>query len=255
MMGRRMGWYLASGMMFLVLVGIWQMVTNAKLISPVFLPTPGDTFDSLISGLQDDDIRSKFIATLMRMFYGWVLASIAGVAIGALIGSSRMAQAYLGPMLEALRPLPASAIIPVSIAFFGLSDTMVLSVVAFCALWPMLLSTIHGFRTVEPRLFEVARSFQMSRTAFAFKIALPSALPDIISGARISLTASLGMAVAGEMLVGVDGIGQMMLAAGRSYRSAEMFSGLVMLSIIGMGSALLLGFAEKKLLRWRSAQH
>ncbi|MBD8688356.1 MULTISPECIES: ABC transporter permease [unclassified Rhizobium] len=250
----RFAWVLASGCMFLVLIGIWKLVTDANLITPVFLPSPSDTFASLWAGFFDEDIRHKFFATVMRMFYGWVLASIAGIAIGALVGSSKVAQSYLGPSLEALRPLPASAIIPVAMALFGLSDLMVLSVVAFCALWPMLLSTIHGFRMVEPRLFEVARVFRMSRTEFAFKIALPSAMPDILSGARISLTASLGMAVAGEMLVGVDGIGQFMLAAGRSYRSADMFAGLVMLSMIGMGSALLLGFAERKILRWRSSQ-
>lgn len=251
----RFAWYAASSVMFLVLIAVWKLVTDAQLIPPVFLPSPTDTFASLWAGFFDPDIRHKFFATLMRMFYGWVLASIAGVAIGALVGSSRIAQAYLGPSLEALRPLPASAIIPVAIAFFGLSDLMVLTVVAFCALWPMLLSTIHGFRTVEPRLFEVARVFRMSRMEFAFKIALRSAMPDIISGARISLTASLGMAVAGEMLVGVDGIGQMMLAAGRSYRSADMFAGLIMLSMIGTGSALLLGFAEQRMLRWRNSQH
>jgi sulfonate transport system permease protein len=252
---QRFAWYLASGVIFLVLVGVWNLITTAHLVPPVFLPSPGDTFASLWAGVFDEATRQIFFATLERMFYGWVLASIAGIALGSLVGSSKLSQAYLSPTLEALRPLPASAIIPVAIAFFGLSDTMVLSVVAFCALWPMLLSTIHGFRTVEPRLFEVARVFKMSRTEFALKIALPSAMPDMISGARISLTASLGMAVAGEMLVGVDGIGQMMLAAGRSYRSADMFAGLVMLSIIGMGSALLLGLVERKMLRWRYVQH
>lgn len=251
----KIAWYLASAGVFILLIGIWQLIVSMQLISSVFVPSPGDTLRSLWSGFLDEDIRHKFDATLMRMFYGWVLASIAGVAIGALVGSSRTARAYLGPSLEALRPLPASAIIPVAIAFFGLSETMVLSVVAFCALWPMLLSTVHGFETVEPRLFEVARIYGMSRTKFALKIALPSAMTNIVSGARISLTASLGMAVAGEMLVGVDGIGQFMLAAGRSYRSADMFAGLVMLSIIGMGSAILLGLVERRMLRWRRLQH
>ena len=91
------------------------------------------------------------------MIYGWLLASLLGVALGAVIGMSKAAQAYLTPMLELIRPLPASAMIPVAISFFGLSDGMVLVVIGFGALWPMLLSTIHGFTAVEPRLYEVSR--------------------------------------------------------------------------------------------------
>lgn len=250
----RFGWYLASVALGICLVLVWKAAVDARLISDVFVPTPQAAFESLVTGLRDGDLGRLFMATLMRMVYGWLLASIVGVSIGALIGSSRTAQAYLSPTLEALRPLPASAVIPVAIAFFGLSDTMVLAVVAFGALWPMLLSTTHGFRMVEPRLFEVARVYRMSRLEFAWKIALPSALPDILAGARLSLTASLAMAVAGEMLVGVDGVGQFMLSAGRSYRSADIFAGLMLLAVIGVATASLLDVADKSLLRWRKLQ-
>lgn len=250
----RLGWYLASLCFGLALIFLWKLIADARLISPVFVPSPEATFRSLVDGLLEGDVAELFRATLMRMIYGWLLASIVGVGLGALVGSSPTAQAYLGPTLEALRPLPASAIIPVAIAFFGLSDRMVLAVVAFGALWPMLLSTMHGFQRVEPRLYEVARIYHMSRIGFAWKIALPSALPDILAGARLSLTASLAMAVAGEMLVGVDGIGQWMLNAGRTYRSADIFAGLALLAAIGVGTSILLGAAERKLLRWRQLQ-
>ena len=79
---------------------------------------------------------------------GWVVASIAGVAMGALIGSSATARAYIGPTLEFLRPLPASAVIPVAIAMFGLTPAMALGVIGFGSIWPMLLATVHGFAAV-----------------------------------------------------------------------------------------------------------
>nr|WP_142781980.1 ABC transporter permease [Agrobacterium sp. T29] len=251
----RLFWYLASALLGVFLIILWDRAFNARLISPVFVPSPAQAFYALIDGWQTGDLAFLFRATLMRMIYGWLLASVVGVFLGALIGSSRWMQDYLGTTLEMLRPLPASAVIPVAIALFGLSDTMVLAVVAFGALWPVLLATVHGFQRVEPRLFEVARVFNMSRLEFAWKIALPGALPEILSGARLSLTASLAMAIAGEMLVGVDGVGQWMLAAGRSFRSAEIFAGLILLALIGITSSILLDLFDRWILKWRRLQH
>jgi ABC-type nitrate/sulfonate/bicarbonate transport system permease component len=136
------------------------------------------------------------------MAYGWLAASVAGIALGAMIGSSRLMRTYVAPSLEFLRPLPVSAIIPVAIAAFGLTQGMALFVIAFGAIWPIMLATIHGFAAVEPRLYEVARSLQMSRLAVIFKIALPSASPDILAGMRLSLTVALILAVVCEILAG-----------------------------------------------------
>ena len=90
-------------------------------------------------------------------------ASIAGIALGALIGSSNAAREYIGPTLEFLRPLPASAVIPVAIAIFGLTPQMALGVIAFGSIWPVLLAAIHGFAAIEPRLIEVERILGLTR--------------------------------------------------------------------------------------------
>jgi ABC-type nitrate/sulfonate/bicarbonate transport system permease component len=94
--------------------------------------------------------------------------------------------------------LPASAIIPVAIALLRLSDPMALAVIAFGSLWPVLLATIHGFSAVEPRLYEVGRALRLSRSAVIFKIALPSASPDILAGMRLGLTVALILSVVCE---------------------------------------------------------
>ena len=102
-------------------------------------------------------------ATSLRMLYGWLLASLLGVALGVAIGSSRAARAYLEPTLDFLRPLPASAIIPVAILFLGLSNGMSTAVIAFGSLWPVLLGTVHGVSSVESQLTEVAAALRLSR--------------------------------------------------------------------------------------------
>jgi ABC-type nitrate/sulfonate/bicarbonate transport system permease component len=130
---------------------------------------------------------------------------------------------------------------------------MALFVIAFGAIWPMLLATIHGFAAVEPRLYEVARALHMSQLAIVFKIALPSASPDILSGMRLSLTTALILAVVCEILAGLDGLGHWILLSARSFRSADLFAGVILLGTVGYVTALVMSAAEKRLLRWRTS--
>ena len=234
-----------------LLVALWQLVANLKLVSPVYLPGPDRAFTALVRGLTASDLGAKLAGTVEHMVEGWLLASIAGIALGALIGSSRQARAFIAPTLEFLRPLPASAIIPVAIALFGLSPAMALGVIAFGAIWPMLLATIHGFAAVEPRLHEVAGALRLSRAAVIFKIALPSALPDILAGLRLGLTVALILAVVCEMIAGLNGLGNWVLLSARMFRSADLFAGVILLGAIGFVGALALNAVERRLLAWR----
>ncbi len=236
----------------LALVGLWWAASHGGWISRVFLPTPEATWTSLREGLDGGELAQFTRATTARMVEGWLLASLLGVALGALIGVSHRARAYLQPTLEFVRPLPASALLPLAISIFGLSPNMVLSVVAFGAMWPVLLGTIHGFAAVEPRLVEVSRCLQLSRSAFVRKVGLPNALPDILAGMRLSLTVALIVAVVGEMIASQPGLGQAILLAARAFRASELFAGIVLLGLIGLASNALLALAERRLLKWQS---
>jgi sulfonate transport system permease protein len=249
----RIGWQIASVGVGLLFILLWYAVAQAKLVSPVFLPGPERAWDALIYGLTEGDLVVLTLRTVERMFYGWLLASLAGVVLGATIGVSATARAYFEPTLEFLRPLPASAMMPVAIALLGLTDAMVLAVIAFGALWPMLLATVHGFAAVEPRLYQVSRALGLSRGAVIWKIALPSAMPDILSGMRVGLTIALILAVVGEMLASRPGLGQAILLAARSFQSADLFAGVMLLGLVGYVSGLLLSLTEARLLVWRNA--
>jgi ABC-type nitrate/sulfonate/bicarbonate transport system permease component len=130
---------------------------------------------------------------------------------------------------------------------------MVLAVVAFGALWPVLLGTVHGFASVEPRLKEVARCLGLSRAAYVWKIGLPNALPDILAGMRLSMTVALIVAVVGEMLASQPGLGQAILLAARSFRASELFAGIALLGAIGFVSNALLAQAERHFLKYQHA--
>lgn len=234
------------------LVLFWQWIADHKLVSPVFLPGPDRAWAALVKGMTTGDLAMKLAATIERMVWGWLIASLVGIALGAAIGTSSALRAYVAPMLEFLRPLPASAIIPVAIAVLGLSDSMVLTVIAFGALWPVLLATIHGFSAVEPRLYEVGRALGLSRAAVIGKIALPSASPDILAGMRLGLTVALILAVVCEMLAGRDGLGNWILLAARSFRAPDLYAGVILLGALGYVSSVLLAALEARLLVWRN---
>jgi len=240
-----------STFLLFLIIFAWWAVSTADWISRVFLPSPQATWASLIEGLKDGELLAFTWATVSRMVLGWLLASLFGVALGAVIGLSRTARAYMQPTLEFIRPLPASALLPLAISVFGLSPAMVLAVVAFGAMWPVLLATVHGFASVPAQLQEVARCLQLSRSAYALKIGLPNAMPDIFAGMRLSLTVSLIVSVVGEMIASQAGLGQAILLAARSFRASELFAGIVLLGLIGFASSALLAQCEKRILKWQ----
>ncbi len=233
------------------LLALWWLASHAGWISRVFLPTPEATLSSLHEGLTEGELAAFTSATVGRMLAGWGLASLAGIALGALIGSSAAARAWIGPTLEFIRPLPASAVMPLAIAIFGLSGGMVLAVVAFGAMWPVLLATVHGLAGVHPRLREVSAALQIGRGEFLWKIGLPNAMPDILAGMRLAMTISLIVSVVGEMIASQPGLGQAVLLAARAFRASELFAGIVLLGAIGFLSNALLALAERRLLRWQ----
>lgn len=247
----RMLWFLASVAFAAALIALWQRACDAGLVSPVFVPAPGKVWQALAAGFSRGAMLSDLGATLLRVLAGWVLASLIGIALGAAIGISQAARIYIAPTLEVLRPLPVSALVPIFIGFLGFSEPMVLAIIAFGALWPSLLNTVHGFVSVSPRLYDVSRVLGLSRPATIVKIALPSALPDIIAGIRLGLTLSLILVVVGEILGSRQGLGYSILLAQRGFRTADLFAGIAVLSLVGYLGTTVLDVVERRAIYWR----
>ena len=252
---RRGVWrFVGSAAVALALIGLWQLGADAGLISPVFFPGPDRSFGTLWEQLHEAEFWYAFVETLRRMALGFVSAALIGIAAGALIGLSRNLRDYVEPTLELIRPLPASAVIPVFVLLIGLNERMIVAVIAFASLWPVLLGTVHGFKTVEPRLIEVSRLLHLSPLALVFKIALPNAMPDIFAGLRLALTVSLILAVVTEMLSGMPGLGHNIIMAARSFRSADLYAGIIVLGAIGYLTNIALERLERHVLRWRGTE-
>jgi len=249
-------WSLRTGSVLVTLsiFLFWQVVTASGLVQPIFLPSPSSTFTNLWQGLTRGDLFGLTAATMERMIYGWMLASLGGILLGAMVGLSPRARYWLTPTLELLRPLPASTLLPVGIALFGLQPGMLLGIIAFGAVWPVLLPTIHGFSAIDPRLREVARNLGIGPLAFAIKFGLPNALPDVVAGMRLSLTACLIITVVGEMITAQEGLGATIMMAARSFRSVDLYTGIILLGVVGAINNTLLGFIERALAPWRAGR-
>jgi ABC-type nitrate/sulfonate/bicarbonate transport system permease component len=243
--------FIGSAAVALGLIGLWQIGADAGLISPVFFPGPDRSFGTLWEQLHEPEFWHAFAETLRRMALGFVSASLIGIAAGALIGLSANLRAYFEPTLELIRPLPASAVIPVFVLLIGLNERMIIAVIAFASLWPVLLGTVHGFKTIEPRLIEVSRLLHLSPPELVFKIALPNAMPDIFAGLRLALTVSLILAVVTEMLSGMPGLGHNIIMAARAFRSPDLYAGIIVLGAIGYLTNIALERLERHVLRWR----
>ena len=248
---KRFAWPAASVALFLALLLAWKLAADAKAINPLWFPGPDRAFAKLWEWIATGTLWQQLGATVWRMFAGWLAACAVGIALGAAIASSRRARRLLQPSAEFLRPLPASAVLPPAILVLGLSDAMIVFVVAFGCVWPILLGAIQGFGALDPRLAEVARMLNLPSTTRLMKFQLPAALPDIFAGMRVSIAIALIVTVASEMLSSQPGIGYLMLVAARAFRSADIFAGIIVLGALGFLTNYLTQKIEDRLLRWR----
>jgi ABC-type nitrate/sulfonate/bicarbonate transport system permease component len=237
----------------LLVIVLWQVVVEAGLVNRLFLAAPSQAFAVIMERAWSGTLWTAILDTAQRMAAGWVLAVLLAMALGIAIGNSSAAHQFLSPMLEFFRPLPASAVIPVAVLFFGLTTTMSTIVIAFGSLWPVLLAAIHGFVKVPRELREVASTLEMSKARYIATVAIPSASVDIMAGLRISLALALILTVVTEMQASLPGLGYEIFLAQRTFRSADLYAGLITLGAFGFLVSQLLLLIERRLMWWRSA--
>ncbi len=235
----------------LVLIALAEAACDAHLVSPAIVAAPHDIWAALAAGFASGDLWAPIRSTIGHLLAGWIAACAAGVALGALVGMTAFGRAFVAPMLEFLRPLPASAIAPVGLLLIGRNDLMIVAVIVFGAVWPVLLASVHGFATVEPRLGEVSRTLHLTRAQTFWSISIPSALPDIIAGARVSIAIALILAVVAEILASSGGLGDWLNLAERSYRTADLYAGVLLVGVLGVLTNFGLERVEAYVLRWK----
>ncbi|MFE7835857.1 ABC transporter permease [Streptomyces sp. NPDC057474] len=193
---------------------------------------------------------SDVLPSLTRLFAGYALAVVAGVLLGLLLGRSRVLGRMASPIVEFLRAIPSTALIPLAMLVFGVGDTSKIFLIAIACLWPVLLNTIDGVSGVEPTLLDTGRVYRIGRFDELRSVVLPSAAPQIFAGMRTSLSLAVILMVVSEMVASSNGIGYFVLQSQRTFAITEMWSGIVLLGVLGYVLNALFVLVENRVLAW-----
>jgi ABC-type nitrate/sulfonate/bicarbonate transport system permease component len=188
--------------------------------------------------------------SLVRLLIGYGAAALLGIAIGIPVGASRNLRNVLEPVLEFLRAIPPPVLVPVLILFAGIGNEMKALVIVFGCIWPVLLNTVAGVRALDDVLAEVVRSYRIGGLAKLWHFVLPGASPQIFTGLRQSLSIGIILMVVSEMFAASDGIGFALVQYQRTFAIPEMWSGIILLGIIGIVLSLIFRAIEAWLLGW-----
>lgn len=247
---------------FALLIGVWELATRTAE-SP-FFPPPSQivsaTHELWLSGpatrlFLTDLAMDNLLPSLGRMALALAIAAAAGIALGMLLGRSERAMAYLNPLLQFCRAIPPPTLVPVFIVLFDLGTQMQVASIIFSVIWPILLNTADGARSVTPLQMDTAEVFRLSAVDRVRYILIPSALPKIFAGLRLALSLSLILMVFSELLPGtVNGIGFQLTDAQSRSDLPVMWSVIVLLGVLGYAlNTLLLAVERRTLGRHRPA--
>jgi ABC-type nitrate/sulfonate/bicarbonate transport system permease component len=241
----------------IALIIVWEYA--ARKAGSIFFPPPSEILHRAVtlwlSGppsrlFLSGSVFQDVIPSLLRLLGGWALAVLVGVPFGILIGRSRSLSDFLNPALQFLRAIPGPALIPVFIILLGTESTMRVTLIAFGCVWPILLNTIEGTRTVDPVQLDTVKAFRIPRHARLWRIVLPAAMPKIFAGMRVSLSLAVILMVVSELAASTSGIGYRIQNAQIMFLLTDMWCGIVLLALIGYTLNWLFLKFEKRVLGW-----
>jgi ABC-type nitrate/sulfonate/bicarbonate transport system permease component len=231
--------------LLLVAWGVWSSGSETYYFPPLtdILETFADTW-------LFERVGSDVVPSLVRLGLGYAIACVLGVGIGLALGSSPVLRRAFDPVVQFLRAIPPPALLPLAIVVIGVGNSMKVALIAFVCVWPVLLNTIDGIRGIDPTLSETTRVYGVRGVDRIVRILLPSAAPQIFAGMRTSLSLALILMVISEMVASTNGIGYFVLQSQRSFAIPEMWSGILLLGILGYVLNALFLVVERRVLRW-----
>ncbi|MDT8858920.1 ABC transporter permease [Alkalihalobacillus sp. MEB130] len=239
-------------LLIIILLILWELSSRNGWVDSVSVPQVSQILKAWGGLIITGELFNQLLPSLARVFIGFLLAAAVAIPLGIIMGMFSPVYRLLEPITEFIRPIPASAYIPIAILFLGIGDEMKVFVIFLSCFFPILLNTYSGVRGVDPVLIDTGRTFGVPKVQSLYQIILPASLPTVLTGLRISIGIAIMVAVVAEMISGNNGIGYYILDMQRIFRVAEMFAGIFTLGILGYTINYLFLVLEKYLLRWRT---
>jgi ABC-type nitrate/sulfonate/bicarbonate transport system permease component len=240
---------LASGLP-VVLFSAWFVLTEGS--QNFYVPSLRTILTAFADTWTPDRLRADVLPSLLRLAAGYALAVVVGVALGLVIGTSPRIRATCEPVLELFRAIPPPVLVPVIMLFAGIGDGMKVIVIVSGCVWPILLNTVEGVRAVDGVLSDTARSYRITGPARLRHLVLRGASPQIVTGMRQALSLAIILMVISEMFAASNGIGFSIVQFQRGFAIPEMWSGVILLGLLGFALSVLFGLAERRILAWYS---
>lgn len=237
-----------------ILVAAWWFASagSTNYLNPPLATIVNEFWPTWFGGESFGDSRfvQDVLPSIGRILVGFLVAVVTGVVLGTLIGSFRPLRDTLEPALEFFRAIPPPVLVPIFMLFFGIGDEMKILVIAIGCLWPILLNTVEGVRGIDSVLKDTARSYRFTRMGRLFRLTLPGASPQIVTGARQALSIGIILMVISEMFAASEGLGFTIVQFQRAFAIPQMWGGIILLGVIGVLLAFIFRVITGAMLKW-----
>ncbi|WP_432286839.1 ABC transporter permease [Aminobacter sp. BA135] len=234
----------------ILLLLLWEIASQLNVIDRRFFPPPSAIAGTAWQMIASFEIFDHIGATLRRVSVGYVMGAVPGILLGLILGLSQTARRVLGPIFAALYPVPKIAILPLILLIFGVGDASKFVVIAIGVFFLLLYNTMGGVMQTPQIYLDVAKNAGATRFQTFFRIALPSALPNIFTGLRLAAGSSYIIIAAAEFLGARSGVGFFIWASWQTFAVSRMFVGIVVISALGYLTILALEALERRFVPW-----
>ncbi len=218
-----------------ILIIVWYLAADVFALFPSYMfPGPIEVVNSFIKLVISGRLLKDIIATLYKVLIGLLIAAVVGISLGILLGWSKRLERLANLIISILRPIPPIAWIPFSILWFGIGTTPAVFIIFMGCVFPILIYTIDGVHRTKKVLIEAALSFGATDRQMLTEVVLPSTVPYIVSGLKVSIGIALMCTISGEMIGSSSGIGYMILTSTNLFDTGSTVVGMLVIGIIGI---------------------
>lgn len=235
-----------------VLLLIWEGAVRAFDVREFLLPPPSKIFTEFLA--QPGFLLMQSLDTLQTTLAGFVLAVVLGVGSAIGIVYSRFLDRTLYSLMVALNAVPKVALAPLFVIWLGTGSAPKIAIAMLIAIFPILIDTVLGLKSIDPEMLNMARANQASRSKVLWKIRFPNALPSIFAGMKVGVSFALVGTIVGEFVAGETGLGHVILVAQGSFDTPTVFVALALLCALGVILFKALEWAEERMLPWHASQ-
>jgi len=234
------------------LILLWQVLLMAGVGDRRFIPAPSDIAWRYWEMIRSGELAQHTAATLYRVFAGFLLGSIPGVAVALLMAMFRPVRIFFDPLIASLFPIPKIALMPLLLLAFGFGDASKIALVVTAVFFPVVVNTYVGAANIEKIYWDVAKNFGASQSVIFRRIVFFGALPMIFAGLRIALAVSFIVLVASEFVATKSGIGYLIWSSWELLQVDVMFVGIVTVGVLGLIATVVLQEIERKVIPWKA---